>query len=89
MEALEKKKEEEKGGRRLRPSEGGGGGGAPPPPPKKGRKWGTSNFFFLIHQPLPTLIMPPDKRRGCSLRAERRLARAKTSKGQEAGAGSC
>lgn len=89
MEALEKKKEEEKGGRRLRLSEGGSEGGAPPPHPKKGRKWGTSNFFFLIHQPLPTLIMPPDKRRGCSLRAERRLARAKTSKGQEAGAGSC
>ena len=29
-----------------------------------------------------------EDRRGCSLRAERPLARAKTSKGQDAGAGS-
>jgi len=30
-----------------------------------------------------------EARRGCSLRAERPLARAKTSNGQDAGAGSC
>ena len=45
--------------------------------------------IFFLHQPLPTLIMRPEDRRGCSLRAERPLARAKTSNGQDAGAGSC
>ena len=55
------------------------------------KKGGEEKFpISFLYQALPTLIIPEDEdSSGCSLRAERPLARAKTSKGHEAGAGSC